>query len=353
MIKPEKISHKFTSKDFDRAFAFAVEYYLSKTLHSGRTSGEPRGLGAVLDAFTRGKLAEIAVQKMLENINTKKIILDFDIKSIGEVAEEPDIITVAEDGAERTPNLFIEIKNTSVEDRWIGLTEEQLKTMMNGSRGKKIFNIYSSLHVSPINDISSTADLVGMYLKYISNHPVFSFFADLNAEAHLEFILSADDLKKYGVKFPMGEKLYETNMFTELTSGIWKKDGRIRANISLFQTINDFSGHIPVPLIDGKNDNKYGNFNISGSFDWYRKVNPKSQRDYIHCKNDTLISSDVFGNFYLKKNNTYNFNLITLGRDPILKRNNLWIAKRRVYQLIQDGKIMNPNTALQDVAHQI
>ena len=60
--------HTFDSLDFKQAFSFAVEYYLDPTKGpAGRTNSEPRGFGATLDAFTRGKLVEIGAQRMAVN----------------------------------------------------------------------------------------------------------------------------------------------------------------------------------------------------------------------------------------------------------------------------------------------
>jgi single-strand DNA-binding protein len=55
--------YKLLFEDFKRVFEFATSYYIEPTKNTtGRTSGEPRGLGAILDSFTIGKLAEIAGQ---------------------------------------------------------------------------------------------------------------------------------------------------------------------------------------------------------------------------------------------------------------------------------------------------
>lgn len=43
----------------------------------------------------------------------------------------------------------------------------------------------------------------------------------------------------------------------------------------------------------------------------------------------------------------------TLGRDPILKRNNVFISKSRIYQLIREGKIKKPEILVQELANQI
>lgn len=59
------------------------------------------------------------------------------------------------------------------------------------------------------------------------------------------------------------------------------------------------------------------------------------------------IENNIFGKFYLEKNKFYTFNLVTLGRDPKLKRNNLFISKKRIYQLIEEGKIRKPEVIVE------
>jgi len=351
--EPSSISYDFTEEDFERAFSFAVDYYLAKKQHTGRTSGEPRGLGAILDAFTMGKLVEIGVQRMLELANKeKKIILDFEMKSLSEVATEQDIIGIKEAGQERYPALFIEIKNTSQGDRWIGLTEEQLSAMKRGSKGKQIFIIYSSINSAFNQTNPNTSDFVGMYLKKISNHPIFKEFAELNSIANLEFIISVEELEKFGTKFPKGALLYETELFKGPVS-FKKKDGKFKKGISFLSSRKSFEGRIKVRKRDGTFDNRKGVFHAKGSFNIYEKQNKKNKSYIIECLEDTTLKNDIFGEFFLKGGKSYSFNLETLGRDPILKRNNVWISKRRVYQLIKSGKIPNPAEVLEFIAKNI
>ena len=85
----------------------------------------------------------------------------------------------------------------------------------------------------------------------------------------------------------------------------------------------------------------------------YKKVNDKTTRHYINCLSDVTISSHVFGDFFLKKGKTYDFVLETVGRDPILKRNNIFIAKRRVYQLLEKGILKKPKETLSYIANNI
>ena len=169
--------YNYTSDDFNAAFSFAVDYYLDpKKATSGRTNSEPRGFGATLDAFTRGKLTEVGIKRMIEQLAPIKCGLDFDMKNPSKVRVEPDIITINENGNIREPKIFTEIKNTSVNDRWIGVTDEQLSSMKEGSNCRKIYMIYSSLKGAKIKDNSKTSDFVGMYLKHISGLKIFNNF---------------------------------------------------------------------------------------------------------------------------------------------------------------------------------
>jgi hypothetical protein len=345
------VIYNFSDEDFAQAFKFAVDYYLDPTkAPSGRTSAEPRGFGAVLDAFTRGKLVEIGIQQLLSALNSRKQYdLDFEMHSAREVTNDPDIVKISIEGSDpRDPNIFVEIKNTSIGDRWIGVTEEQLESLKRGSKKRAIYFVYASLRAdSPDNP--RAADFVGMYLKHISGLSQLARFAELNASAHLEFIITEMELHKYGIQFPKNALTYETNLFSEVHR-LFKSDGSLSANIQLQKSYTTYKNKIHILRHDGSPDEEYGIFDIAGSFDLYVKTNPKSVRHYIHCQTNVVVSNDVFGAFSLEKGKSYNFNLETLGRDPVLKRNNIFIAKRRIYQLIEQKLLMNPEASLKKMA---
>jgi hypothetical protein len=64
---------KLNLDDFKRVFEFGTNYYIDPSKNTtGRTTGEPRGLGAILDAFTLGKLTEIGVGKVFTKFNSTK-----------------------------------------------------------------------------------------------------------------------------------------------------------------------------------------------------------------------------------------------------------------------------------------
>jgi len=349
------MNYTFTSEDFRQAFGFALQYHLDQTKQqTGRTSAEPRGFGGVLDAFTRGKLVEIGVMQMIHGLNPNiKGKLDFEMHAASAVRTDPDIISIFEDNAERPTNVFTEIKNTLPNDRYIGVTEEQLHSIKQGSNYKPAFTIYASINVNDDNnDNPRKADFVGMYLKHLTGHKMFEQFLDLSAYAKLEFVLSLEELEQFGTRFPAGELFLETDLFSD-SKKIYKKDGDLIKGVEFVNEFQDFNSRLNMNLKNSEPYLPYGEFTIEGSFNLFRKINNKSTLQYIHCNSNVVVKNDVFGTYYLNKGNTYGFNLITVGRDPILKRNNLFIAKRRVYQLIDKGLIPNPVESLKNIANDI
>ncbi len=345
--------YNFTEADFKKAFDFAIRYHLDPTKQqTGRTSGEPRGLGGVLDAFTRGKLVEIGITQMLHTLNQSiKAELDFEMHSASEVRTDPDIVSIEDNNGIRSPKIFTEIKNTLPNDRYIGVTDEQFNSIKTGADGKPAFTIYSSINTPEI-DNSRETDFVGMYLKSLTKHEMFNQFQDISAYAKLEFVLNLEELRRFGTPFPAGELFLETKMFSD-SKKIFKNDGTLVKGVELLNTYKDYDNLLEMKLKNGKKYSPYGDFNAKGSFNIYTKKNNKSTIQYIHCLSNVKVENDVFGTYELNKGCIYWFNLVTVGRDPILKRNNLFIAKRRVYQLIDQGLISNPSESLERIANDI
>ena len=347
------INYKLTIEDFKRVFEFGTSYYINPAKNTtGRTTGEPRGLGSILDAFTLGKLTEIGVEKILtENSQNKNYILDFDIKSTFHVKDEADIIQILENNKNREPNVFIEIKNTSENDRWIGLTEEQFNTIKRSAKDKKIYMIYASIHSKIINNNPKTIDLTGMFLKEIEDSnksKIFQKFASLNAKCKIEFIISSDDLEKFSYPFERGMNMYETRLFDEKKrNSVYNQAGLLRKDALRIKKFRDFDSSIELKI---KKDyyaekKEISIFKVNGNFNLIFK----KSKTIIECLSDVYVENNIFGKFTLKNDKFYGFNLATVGRDPKLKRNNLFIAKNKIYQLIEDKKITDPQIVLREI----
>jgi hypothetical protein len=339
-------------EDFKKAFEFGTNYYLEPTkVTTGRTTFEPRGLGAILDAFTIGKLTEIGVQKILSlKSKDKVLLLDFNIKNNYEVKNEPDVVSVIEKGNRRDPNVFLEIKFTSENDRWLSITEEQFNTIKRSAGNKPIFFIYATIISDYINNNPKTSDLTGMFVKKIENienSSIFQNFADLNAKCGIDIILSAEDIEKYGFPFERGMYIYETNIFEEKNKKTVLNKNGLRKDISKSIPYNNFDSILEIELNNGtrEKNKSISTFKVKGSFILHKK----SKMTIIECLSNVAISNDIFGNFLLEQGKFYNFNLKLLGRDSVLKRNNFFISKKRAYELIEEAKIKNTEYYINEI----
>ena len=348
--------YKFTRNDFKKAFEFGVNYYIAPFKNvTGRTTNEPRGLGAVLDAFTIGKLTEIGVEKILKKLNKNKVyVIDFDIKKDNQAMHDPDIPAIKEKGVSREPNYFVEIKTTFEKDRWIGVTEDQFATIKGNAKGREIFLIYASIHSQAVNNNPKTTDLAGMFFKEIENQKkskIFQEFADLNACCKIEFILSSNSLEKLAYPFKKGMNIYETNLFQEKKRTCFYSKKGTRKDVLSTKEYKDFKGNLRLEIGKGKplEDETISTFKVLGTF----KIISKKSKTSIECTSDVFLENNVFGEFHLEKGKFYSFNIETIGRNPKLQRNNLFLCKRRIYQLIQQGKIEKPEKVIQKIAKNI
>lgn len=347
------MKYKITKKDFDTAFDFALRYHLDpKKSQASRTSGASRGLGGVLDSFILGKLVELGVSNVLKSFNPKKdFILDFDIKQNNEVLNEPDIVKVIENGKERKPKCFLEIKNISKDDRWIGLTLEQFETIKKSSDPENIFIIGAYIENSNQGNFKQK-DLLGIYLKDTFKSKIFKDFTDINnIEIVIEYAISGKELAEHGLEFQKGFFMYETEIFE--VAGKQTASNIIKEKLKKIGTFSN--GVLERYVMDSKfpDPEFIGEINFKGKVDVYEKLNQKSSRRFIHCLTDVVISNKTLGTFNLEKGKIYLFNLHTVGRNPALNRNNIWIAKRSIPFLQSKKLITETEKNLAHIAKEI
>jgi len=318
-----------------------LEYHLDKTkLATNRTTGQYRGLGGIIDSFAIGKLIEIGVGKIIEKQSRKKVVLDFDMHELNkENISDPDIIKVSENEKERPPELFVEIKNVSEADRWIGLTAEQFKTILSNKLAKhdpkKVILIYATLFKK--ND-QGDIDPLGVYLKSKISMNLLKKFCNVgDLFVKIQYVITGEDLNKFGVPFNQGSYLYETEIIKEASKFTSK---RILNSHESYEKIELEKGKLPVVMSNILPEPKeFGDFSYEGDIDVYVKKNYKdgklsSRRMYIHCRSDAVVKNKVLGLFDLEKDKIYECWFVTVGMNPSLKRNNIWIAQRNLKNII-------------------
>ncbi len=274
------MEYKIQKKDLEKCFKFAVEYRLDKTKSAtNRTTGQYRGLGGIIDNFVIGKLIEIGVAKIIENNTKKECVLDFNIhKLTKENISDPDIIKIIENGKERDPNLFIEIKNTSPEDRWVGLTVEQFNTMLKGKLAKndpkKVMIICASLLTKNKN---GDLDPLGVYLKSKIDSGLLKKFCSID-ELYIKIynIVTGEELKNKGTNFNEGSYMYETDIIIE-AGKLTTKRVLNTENKDTYKKIDFEKTNIPIIMCDlNPKPKEFGEFKYKGDIDIYVKENRKN-----------------------------------------------------------------------------
>lgn len=330
---------KFKKEDFYRCFEFPVKYYLDDTKSkSNRTTGQQRGLGSIINDFFLGKLIEIGVARAIEEeAQGKKCELDFGMHAKGENHDnDPDIVNIKDGSGKRMPKLFIEVKNISENDRFVGLTAEQCKTMLGSplinNDSEKLYIIYATVSSA---DRSKICDVFGAYLKSEINDGLLDGFAGID-DIYLEIkcVINAKELMENGVRFDKGSLFYETEI---LGSEIDLKKAEKIKNQG-FGKIRLKNCPLQIIMMNERPEPKeFGSFRLSGEVNLFIKKNEKSTRVYIEALSDGAISNSVLGDFPFRKGKMYEIFFTTVGRNPVLSRNNIWIARRNLSNCVKDS----------------
>jgi len=344
---PKALSSNVTMKSLEKSFDFALKFHLDpKKGQSNRTTGQTRGLGGVVDSFMRGKVIEQAVVDILKTLNSQKDYhLDLEVHDADD--SDPDIISITEKGKKRLPKVFIEIKNSGESDRWMGLHEEQFETIKKnkivGNKMEKIFIVYASIKNKKTSN-GKKDDLMGVYLKNKFKTGEYKEFSDVS-DLYVEVVstMSAEELLKKGTRFEKGYYFYEAEIFREVNVK-YKNRKNINQTKVKGNVLPRFRYDKKYPYPD-----KFGDITFSGKIEVYEKHNDKSNRMYIYCLDAVNVTNYVIGDFNLKKGKLYEYMPKTLNRNPVLNRNNVWIAKRNVHNVIKKS----PSERIKDIADQI
>jgi hypothetical protein len=145
--------------------------------------------------------------------------------------------------------------------------------------------------------------------------------------------------------------MYEANLFEEKPQKSFYTKENPRKDVKSIKCYKNFDKIIKLEIEEGRYPEKkeISEFQVKGDF----KLIRKNKKLFIECLSDVDVNNNIFGNFCLSKGKFYNFCLTTLGRDPQLKKNNLFISKHRVYQLMASKQIDNPDKVILEIVKNI
>lgn len=354
-----KTTYQFVHEDIHEVIKFCRDYHLDLTKQStGRTGTGPRGLGGEIDAFGPGKLNEIGISKLISIYEEKLCKVDNNIYSNFEVGTEsiPDIVEIQDkNGNMRKPNLYIEIKKISESDHWLGIHSSQLESILRNPKilTSSIFLIYGEVFFDDSKN-KKEQDFLGAFLNEMSGtneikFDSFSKLTDLKCKIH--FALSVENLQKFGHEFKEGDIIPEFH--GKPAKQVFRNDGKLWKGLKIKDNLK---GHnfLNAMEINGQK-HIYGKFEIKG--DVQLISNTSGNRQYLHFKSDATLENEFFGLLEFGKGETIFFNLSNMlaGNQgaKVKTKNDWWISRKRLEQLIQNGLIPTTTETLIAVQQKI
>jgi hypothetical protein len=354
-----------TKKALNELFKFSVNYFKDPTKKlEGRTSGEPRGLGSIIDSFMFGKLMEYAFKGLIEKQNSDLTVgLDFTTSGRSKDADsDPDLVSVTEKGKTRKPNKHVEVKATTPNQRWITLPARQLVTNMGGGGKSNFYSAYLSVHSDPKNSNERTGDPFGVWMKYtLTNNTVLDEFQDVSdLKCNLEFVLRGEDIEKFCYhamtddEIPIYEVyLLKKRKLPQKSDGTLYKGWSKKATLSRKRTLRLYDE------MDGsevKNSFGFFKWQKGGKIEVYQRqfTNQKGEASststvIVPSNNITLIN-EYIGTFKLRKNQPYDAKMKTLNKRS---KEEYLISKKRILELIDESLLINASTGLEEIAKKL
>jgi hypothetical protein len=348
-------SYAFTFYDSIEVLKFCRDYHLEETkAQTGRTGTGPRGFGGEIDAFGIGKFNEIGIAKALSGFQSKKCLIDNQIYSNAEVGRvaRADIVGIKTSSSKiRAPRVHVEIKLISESDEWLGIPAVQLQSILREEQNdlSGLFLVFGEVFFQDTRN-AKQRDILGAFLKRSLTGSVldFSQFSDLkDLRGRLVYALNLGDLSKFWHLFPAGEIIPRPILME--AKGVINRDGSLRRGLHL---ISQFSGKREM-LAKTRNGDRtqYGKFKVSGEIQLIGKRD--SQRRIIRFLSPGKIESEFFGRFEMREGQTIYFNIENMlagaQGNQVKTKDDYWISRRRLNQLMEIGKIPDTNSAIKNL----
>jgi hypothetical protein len=346
-IMDTKIIHKITDSEVKECWEFGLNYFLdNKKPIQNRTVGQNRGVGGILDSFMN-KIIEIAVCKELSKLNKNiECLADFEIHALNKGKTEPDVFKVLEkkQKKKRNPHIYVEIKNISDADNWLGPKADEIESIQNNDYGiidtKKMFYVYGEIIDSKHDPNDRFSSLLGAYMKKLiptdSILKKFHSISDLSVE--IKYVFSIHDIQNLGASFPKGGYMVYPEIFAEpakstkirilnnMKSNQYKK--MIIKNKILPKETGAFitkSGGKKIRLPYPKS---FGDIKFTGKIEMYEEKLSSLINHFFYCSTKVTISNNVLGTWTFKKGDILNYKITYSGMDPELRKNNTFVARR-------------------------
>jgi len=329
----DELATQITEDMLNQALNFAIDYDVSgKKYEQGRTSGQARGLGGIIDSFVPGKVIELAVCEILNKISTGKTCnADFGVRKKQDFSE-PDIATVTENSAERKPKVNVETKNSAENYRWVGIYDSQFNTLLKGQPDlDKIYFVYCSIKRK---DANKNGDLLGALLKLKGFLPgKFASYESLdNFFIQIDSVLTGRELKEKGRFFPAGMILPDDKLLSSRHSP-YRQNGSLGKG---FEKLFDVNGKEKLPTDKINWIEQFGETYCEGRCEVFlktgeRKGKPVEPSLYLHCLGDVVVENKFLGKFSVSSG-TYSLKVRSIMGSK--SSDDWWVAKRNIDSVV-------------------
>ena len=337
----DELATPVTEDMLNQALNFAIDYDVSgKKYEQGRTSGQARGLGGIIDSFVPGKVIELAVCEILNKISTGKTCsADFGVRKKQDFSE-PDIATVTENSAERKPKVNVETKNSAENYRWVGIYESQFNTLLEGQPDlDKIYFVFCSIRTKDASknddDASKNDDLLGALLKSKGFLPgKFASYESLdNFFIQIDSVLTGRELREKGKFFPAGMILPHDELLSEPRRSPYRQGGSLGKG---FEKLFDVNGKEKLPTDKINWIEQFGETYCEGRCEVFlktgeRKGKPVEPSLYLHCLGDVVVENEFLGKFSVSSG-TYSLKVWTIMGSK--SSDDWWVAKRNMDSVV-------------------
>ncbi|MEM2145153.1 MAG: hypothetical protein QW279_07325 [Candidatus Jordarchaeaceae archaeon] len=296
------LTTQLDASDYRRCLEFVLKlYYLWGGARGDfRSSGQERDIGKYIHDHIGGKLAEVAVQKLLA-AEGKDVKIGFDRYTKPEELHQGDIEGVRiSAGSYRPPNLKVQIKETKPKNKWWTIPWNEWTNARQ--------DVYIFVRVDfPLDHIIRNFK---PYLKLQSTDLLNAIPSNLEMQAQVEAVYYQNELEKLGGLMQADVDYFfdADNLFTPAKRG-WETATRRNS-----------------PITSLKLDVSSQQFLMDKPCQYLEKQNQKSVSKYLIASAETHISHPVVGTYNLRPG------IYKINDKPItaLREDNLGIHSRNV-----------------------
>jgi len=242
-------------------------------------------------------------------------------------------------------NSFVFFHYITDADNWLGPKADEIESIQNNTYGitdqKKMFYVYGEIVDSKKDSNCRRSSILGAYMKKIvpSDSTLIEFHNISDLSVEIKYVFSVHDIQKFGVSFPKGGYMVSPEIFeepaestkTRILSNMQSKEYKkiplgnkksLPKETGAFLTkVGKKKRRLPYPK-------SFGDIKFKGKIEMHEQKLTSLVNHFFHCKSKVTISSDVLGKWTFKKDDVQNYKITYSGRDPELRKNNTFVARR-------------------------